>query len=316
MTKRKAKNPTATAETGATIVPLFAETPAPEAQLAELLIAAPPVEIDPRTVPVRFSALKHFARSALHYWQACQQSDEPTLAMRLGTAYHALMFGEPIAVYLGKQRRGKAWDAFKAAHADHVILNAREHGRAQAMLARLKAHPLAAALMFADGNVYEQTIHWSIGRRACTSRPDVRNRQTRVLIDYKTTQDASEARFQPQAWRMFYPAQLEFYGQALEVAEGWRPTHYYLIAQETRAPYDVTVHEVSPACREVSAKIIRLWWEKLQGCELEDVWPGQSACALRFEAQEAKAWEFSADEDLDVEPDGDNPNSEDDDVAY
>lgn len=279
----------------------------PDAQLAALLTQEPVAEVDPRTVPVRFSALKHFARSALHYWQACQRNDEPTLAMRLGTAYHAVMFDQPVQVFLGKQRRGKAWDAFKVAHADKTILNATEYARAQAMLARLKAHPLAARLMFAEGNVYEDQIAWQIGARACASRPDAYNRAQGFVLDYKTTVDATEERFQPQAWRMFYPAQLRFYADALECAQGWRPTRHYLIAQETKAPYDVTVHEVTPECLDVSARIIRLWWEKLLGCEAENAWPGLSACALRFAPPEAKAWDIVAD---DVDDDGSEATSQ------
>ena len=55
-------------------------------------------------------------------------------------AVHALVlepenFDRDFAVYEGKTRRGKAWDAFQIEHEGRTILNTREHGEAETIAA-------------------------------------------------------------------------------------------------------------------------------------------------------------------------------------
>ena len=70
--------------------------------------------------PVRFSHLRAYGRSAMHGHHArTQPEQEPTAAMQLGSAVHALVLGnKPVVAYPGAVRRGKEWEAFAAAHGD------------------------------------------------------------------------------------------------------------------------------------------------------------------------------------------------------
>jgi hypothetical protein len=98
---------------------------------------------------VRFSRLKLFAESPLHYLANVQGSASH---LGKGTAVHALLLGgkrvtyyeKPpgeyeVAVASGREiiiydkaRRGKEWDAFKADHPDALILSPSEHDKCKA----------------------------------------------------------------------------------------------------------------------------------------------------------------------------------------
>jgi hypothetical protein len=225
--------------------------------------------IDPRTLPVRFSRLKAMARSPLHYWQSCQFSDDDSLARRLGSGVHALVFGQPHAVFTGKVRRGKAWDAFKAEHEGQAIMNLREHRKARAIADAILRHPVANDLLFGAGAVIEQPIDWEWLGRACSSRPD--SLASIRISDLKSTASSEPTEFTRQALRMHYHAQLAFY--ELAAGPAVEPRSHYLIAVEQKLPHAVTVFQLTPAALEVGMKLCRVWMERLLTCEASNDWP-------------------------------------------
>ncbi|MCV6900854.1 hypothetical protein OE165_27870, partial [Escherichia coli] len=77
------------------------------------------------------------------------RTDEGTLAMKLGRGFHAVALDQPYAVYSEtKQRRGKVWDAFKAAHPNMPILSPAEHAKAFAMAHALHSDRDAERLIY------------------------------------------------------------------------------------------------------------------------------------------------------------------------
>ena len=122
---------------------------------------------DIRTIPVRFSALKAMGRSALHYRHAVQEGWDESLPMRIGAGVHAILFGTPYAIWTGKVRNGKAWEAFEDEHVDQTILNARELAEAQNIVHAITDHREAADLLFNDDAVTEQQIAWKLLGRDC-----------------------------------------------------------------------------------------------------------------------------------------------------
>jgi hypothetical protein len=253
--------------------------------------------VNPRTLPWRFSRLKKMDSSPLQYWQACQSvDDKPTLAMRLGSGTHAIVLDQPVVVYNGI-RNGKRWASFDAGakERNQVVLNPREMNEAQQLADAIRRHKLASELLLSPDVVREQHIDWKLGGRDCSSRPDAFSR--RFVADLKTDRNARPDDFQRTAWKMFYPAQLTFYVDAVNAFSGVRPRDAYLVAVEKKAPFDISVHELTDDIIEMSRKTISIWVERLLECEASNYWPGYGAAPFTFEAPTRKSWEISAFED-------------------
>lgn len=237
---------------------------------------------DPKSVPVRFSALKRFALSPLHYLSAIREPDDSdSLARRIGRGAHALMFGQPVVVYPGKVRSGKQWDAFKAEHdGKSEILNQREMNQALRMVDALNENTLSRSLLL-DGTTCEQRIDWRYLGRSCRSTPDAYKPD--VVTDLKSTRVMPPARFVSAATKLAYHAQLAFYSEALRSTGKANPSMAFIVAVESVPPYSVTVLELTPRALEMGKRTYRLWFEELLGCEASDSWPGYSDGAIPFD---------------------------------
>jgi hypothetical protein len=245
------------------------------AELAEMLAV-----VDPRTVPVRFSALKCIEQSPAHYWQACQDNREETLSMRLGSGAHAILLGKPVTKWTGKVRNGKAWDAFEKEHEGELILNARELAEAEAMVKSIRSNALAMRLL--DGTTNEQTIDWSIDGRACRSTPDARG--PLWLVELKTAKSSEPKTFLRDAFYRRYHAQVAFYADAMR-STGDDPMDCYVIAVENTAPYPVSVLRLTDRALEHGRRLYRQWFVRLLECERENTWPGYSVDVLAFDVE-------------------------------
>ena len=266
--------------------------PAASAELATSL--AQPV--DPRTLPVRFSRLKLMARSPLHYWHACQVGDiegGESLALRLGSGTHALLFGQEsrVVVYPGA-RRGKAWDAFEEENAGKIILTATEAKTARGIAAAVRGHDVASRLLWPDlrdvlGVSYERRIDWTREGRPSRSTPDVfytsRDGATTTIVDLKTTRDASPDWFCREAIRRAYHAQLVFYAEAVDCDPF--ECDLRIVAVESKPPHAVVVWQLTPGAIEHGQRLIGTWWEQLRACEEANVWPGYTQAVQRLDVE-------------------------------
>ena len=248
-----------------------AEALALSADLADELAANEREPVDPRTMPCRYSALKQFAVSPLHYWHAMQDQYEETLSMRLGSGAHAMLFGTPFVVWGGKTRNGKAWEQFKADFHDSLILSASEERKARAMCDALRRSELAMSTLFGPGMVHEQRIDWTWNGRAYRSTPDGASRT--VLADLKCLRSARPDDVAWQSRKMQYHAQAAMYRRALN-EQGASIQDCYLVVVENRAPHPVTVLRFTPMALEQGERSLVLWDEQRRACEASNTYPG------------------------------------------
>lgn len=219
------------------------------------------------TAPTRFSYLKHMARSPAHYLHATTEEWDGSIATRIGTAAHAILFDQPLISY-DRVRRGKEWDAFQAEHAGKAIVSIKEYETGSAIATAVRANPLAADLLFSPGTVHERTIEWEWLGRSVTSTPDAYS--TAGVIELKTTRCSEPGRFTRDATWRAYHAQLALYRLAI----GMPALPGYIVSVESAPPHVVTVLKLTDRALEMGERQCRLWMERLLQCEASGLWPG------------------------------------------
>ncbi len=265
--------------------------------------------------PIRFSYLKHMARSPLHYHHAVTSEVHESRVMRVGYGVHARVLGaSPHVVYEG-DRRGKAWEAFKVEYAGARILTSSEDADAKAIADSVQAHPRAAELM--DGQ-RELEIGWEWLGRECMSHLDVLGDGR--IVDLKVTSAGPPEKFRWHALRSGWHAQLAFYRRAAAsqkfrwhaLRSGWHAQlafyrraaaslgvvnpECYLVAVEDKAPYAVTVRPLTPRALEAGDKLCRLWMERLLSCEGADHWPAYCESDLPLDVEDEASFEVDGEE--------------------
>lgn len=220
------------------------------------------------TGPVRFSHLKHIARSPAHYRAALTASFDST-SLRLGRIVDVGVLGGPEPVIYDGTRRGKAWEQFRDQHGGLEIVTASEVESAQPIIDAVLGHEAAMSLL--RSGAIKKRLHWDWLGRACTGEPDVAGR---ALVDLKTTRDAEPGRFTKQALWYSYHAQLAFYRLGMVSSGAEPPAQVYIVAVETAPPYPVTVLQLTERAIEQGERLCRLWMERLLACEATNEWPG------------------------------------------
>ncbi|WP_280393396.1 PD-(D/E)XK nuclease-like domain-containing protein [Nocardia wallacei] len=166
----------------------------------------------------------------------------------LGHAAHKLILGEgaefEIIDYPNYNTKASKEARDKAYQAGLVPLLAAQHEQAQAMAARVLAHPLGAAL-FAEG-VAERSGWWAdeaTGIR-CRVRPDWMTWIDDVLyvVDVKTTTDPDPDAFARSAIGFGYHIQQAWYLEAVRILTGAERISFLLLAVGTKPPHLITSH--------------------------------------------------------------------------
>jgi exodeoxyribonuclease VIII len=237
------------------------------------------------------SHLDLVARSPLHYWARYvdpkRVEPEPTAAMLLGTAVHTLVletdqFAERyVAAPEGIDRRYKAgkelFAEWEAQAAGRTVLTKADADLIQAMGRAVHGHPAAAYLLGLPGKA-ETTHMWTDEATGleCKCRPDWLVDDGSMIVDLKTTEDASPTGFAKSIANFRYHVQASWYLDGLERATGRRPEQFIFICVEKKAPHAVAVYaadaEMVAAGQVTAARDMLL----LAECRDADYWPAYS----------------------------------------
>lgn len=230
---------------------------------------------------VSSSQLKELSKSPAHYKAALDASSKRTAALEFGDAAHTFILQPreferrfitmPLSI---KVKRGKDWDAFSLAHSDKSIISAEDFETIVSMDKALTAHKTAKALLNLDTGIPEMSCFFkdpSTGL-SCRIRPDFLPGGN-IIVDYKTTENATPSEFQRSCAKYGYDIQAGFYCLGMELLTG--VAHKFVfIAQEKKPPYEVAVYEASPDFIDTGrTKAIRLL-QLLAECRATGIYPG------------------------------------------
>ena len=243
------------------------------------------------------SGLKKIKQSPLHF---IEEEKKETEAMTFGSAYHTLIL-EPekfdkkyyvfdeteilqILISEGSQKpRGtnkyKEWyqiEMDKAAGKELIELPA--FHLLESMKKRLFSHRYVKSLL-TNGEA-EKSIYTTIGLEVGGSvnvkiRPDYLKQNKRIIVDLKTTSDASVNGFPRNAAEYDYHIQSALYTDIMELIEGKSmPWEFFFIAQEKTRPFAFNIFLASPQFQSQG----RYEYEKLltlyKYCKENNRWPG------------------------------------------
>ena len=236
------------------------------------------------------SHLDQVAKSPLHYWARYLDPNrvvpEPTPAMAIGSAVHThvLELDQWDARYVsapdGIDRRTKAgkaeWEAFTTAATGRTVLPKADADLVMRMAHSVFSHPAAAMLLALPGKA-ETTHMWTDAATGlqCKCRPDWLTDDGRLLVDLKTTEDASRGFAKSIAqWR--YHVQASWYLDGIEQATGTRPEQFLFLCVEKKAPYAVAVYAADAEMIAAGAQTAARDLDVLATCKAAGAWPGYS----------------------------------------
>ena len=215
------------------------------------------------------SHLDQIAKSPLHYWARYldpnRVAPEPTPAMAIGTAVHThvLELDQWDARYVtapeGINRRtnaGKAeWEAFETAATGRTVLSRTDAELVMRMGHSVFRHPAASMLLAMPGKA-ETTHMWTDEATGlqCKCRPDWLTDDGSLIVDLKTTEDASPTGFRKSIGNFRYFVQASWYLDGVEHATGKRPEQFIFLCVEKRAPFACAVYAADAEMIEAGAQ--------------------------------------------------------------
>lgn len=165
------------------------------------------------------------------------------------------------------------WDAWEAANAGKTEITLLEKQKLVGMSEAIRRHPLASKL-FAGGTA-EETIVWDDPRTGlrCKARADYHVAARGVIVDIKSTEDASPSGFRTSVARYGYHLQHAHYASAFQ-ALGEELRAFLFVAVEKEPPYAVAVHCLDPEAESRGIELRHIAMDSLNDCLSTDTWPG------------------------------------------
>lgn len=217
-------------------------------------------------------------RSPMHYKYTKSNPKEPTEAMLLGSVLHKLIleadtFKAEYAVAPVCDRRtskGKAeYNTFMGESQGKAVITSEMFEKASAIAETVKENPIVKKLL-CDGKA-EQSYFWNENGIECKCRPDYL--KGKLVIDLKSTADASPEAFAKAAYNYRYHVQAWWYLNGLNKC-GINATDFIFIAFEKDPPYGICVYAADDLMLELGESEAMRNLDTYRECLETGVWYG------------------------------------------
>jgi len=231
--------------------------------------------------------LRTFIRSPYHYFQSLSgNAPEPTPSMNLGTLIH-LMLSEPHRYHENvilkpdfnrRTKQGKLDEAeWVKENIKKIIVDNKQYEILNGIYESLKKLPMAMNIL-KDGHKEISGFFLDPSTSIqCRIRPDIfiprDGKIPPIILDIKSTKDASEEAFQMSIKRYGYHIAAAYYLRGASIIEKEECSNFMWIAVENVAPYAVAVYEMDQAWREIGESVVSSSMKKLSECIDKDDWP-------------------------------------------
>lgn len=229
------------------------------------------------------SNLSLMKKSPYHFWYEVLSGKakprETTPAMNIGSAFHTFLlephkFAKEFAILPQIDRRtakGKEdFAAFTAEHGHKIILTQDQFEQTRVMVENIKKHEIVTTLL--DEAVFEQSIFWTDKETGLQfkARPDIW--AAKMVVDVKTTADASYHSFQRSA------LSYDYFLQAAMIYEGCkaigRPFEMFVnLVCEKEEPYIPAVYMMDNDSLQYGIDQFQKLKKQLKECLERDNWP-------------------------------------------
>jgi PDDEXK-like domain of unknown function (DUF3799) len=182
------------------------------------------------------------------------------------------------------------WRQFKEVHGGKKIVEQSDIDNVQRMRDAIMKHPAGAELLSTRG-IVERTTQFTdpeIGA-PCKCRPDFEH-PAGIIIDLKSTEDASPDGFGRSSYNYRYHVQAPFYMDGLNVDAGFEKiTAFVFIAVEKNPPYNVGVYFADEGSIELGRRDYKANLARYMQCLKTGEWPAYSA---KIEPLQIPTWAY------------------------
>ena len=227
------------------------------------------------------SELKKIMITPAHYkhWKDNPQEDTP--ALLFGRSAHKYIletydFYTEFAVAPNCDRRTKEgkeiWNKFVAESEGKDVITQEQFEQIEEMRKVMLATPFVSKLINGEHEISYFWVDEDTGLE-CKVRPDSINHKLKVIVDYKTCDNAETEHFMKQAIRLGYDVQASYYLDGVKANTG-EDYIFVFIAQEKKPPYAVNILQASDVFIESGRQTYKSLLETYKECEESGNWYG------------------------------------------
>ena len=225
--------------------------------------------------------LKKISKSPAHYkyWKENPQEDTP--ALLFGRAAHKYVletydFYNEFAVAPVCDRRTKegksTWEQFVAESEGKDVITQEQFEQIDAMRNAMLATPFVSKLINGE---HEVSFFWTdkdTGLK-CKCRPDALNTKLKIIVDYKTADNAETQHFMRKSIDLGYDLQSAYYLDGVKANTG-DDYIFVFIAQEKKPPYAVNILQADEVFIKSGREVYKAMLETYKECSENDNWYG------------------------------------------
>lgn len=242
--------------------------------------------------------LKKILKSPMHYkhWKDNpENTDTPDLLF--GRAAHKYIletydFYNEFAVAPNCDRRtkeGKAeWSLFCDQNEGKDIITQEQFEKIEEMRNVMLATPFVGKLINGE---HEISYFWTDEdtELKCKCRPDSINHRLKIVVDYKTCDNAETQRFMRQAIDLGYDLQASYYLDGVK-ANTEQDYIFVFIAQEKKAPYAVNILQADDIFIRSGREVYKSMLQTYKDCSESGVWYGYMGAESQINSLGVPKW--------------------------